>query len=53
MLPRPFPIRRSETKLLRANGNIERRHSKLWFTGEAVLNRVLQTDVFFQSEMTR
>jgi len=39
--------------LLRANGDIEQRHPKLWITSEAVLNRVLQNDVFVQSEMTR
>ena len=39
--------------ILRANGDIERRHPKLWITSEAVLSRVLQNDVFVQSEMTR
>jgi hypothetical protein len=39
--------------ILRANGEIERRHPKLWITSEAVLSRVLQNDVFVQSDMTR
>ena len=39
--------------ILRANGDIERRHPKLWITSEPVLTRVLQNDVFVQSDMTR
>lgn len=39
--------------ILRNNGDVERRHPKLWITSEAVLNRVLHNDVFVQSDMTR
>jgi Restriction endonuclease len=39
--------------IIRENGDIERRHPKLWITSEAVLTRVLQNDVFVQSELTR
>jgi hypothetical protein len=39
--------------ILRDKGEVERRHPKLWITSEAVLNRVLQNDVFVQSDMTR
>ena len=38
--------------ILTKNGDIERRHPKLWMTSEAVLSRVLQNDVFMQSDMT-
>jgi hypothetical protein len=39
--------------ILRSNGDIERRHPKLWITSEAVLTKVLQNDVFVQSDVTR